>query len=127
MALKLGKVLAGTRLMRGPLYLKGFRHERRKSKLQRQFRTMANAGCADIFYLDVPQQRRGLPHRTRDRSGLAGRYPRLRGEGAAAMKRGLAYWKWRKVQIRESIVDMMKAYRFADKKEKEFEKHFLRK
>ena len=45
---------------------------------------------------------------------------------ADKMKHDLKYWKWRKVQIRESIVEMMKAYRYADKKVKECEKLVLK-
>jgi len=41
------------------------------------------------------------------------------------MKRDLKYWKTRKVQLRESIVEMVKAFRYADRKEKECEKLVL--
>jgi hypothetical protein len=41
-------------------------------------------------------------------------------------ERNLAYWKGRKVQLREAIVDIFKAYCYADQKEKEAEKVLLK-
>jgi hypothetical protein len=41
------------------------------------------------------------------------------------MKRNLAYYKGRKVMIRESIVEMMRAFEFADRRIKQLEKKML--
>ena len=42
------------------------------------------------------------------------------------MLRDLKYWKERKVQLRESIVEMVKAYRFASNKEEKLERTVLK-
>ena len=42
------------------------------------------------------------------------------------MQRDLKYWKERKVQLRESIVELVRAYRFASNKEEKLERIVLK-